>query len=394
MSAVVWSFLGGWWARLFGRAGRSRGPEEAKGEEVPLGTRQGDRSQADYGPERSEVHSLTLVATKSGVAPSREVLQQALAETLGAEVLEGEMPELDAAGAAALRSRTLDELKHLQQIPALQSFTRELLSTLGRVDVDVADVVERVVKDSALCVRILRMANSVTVGSEQRIEDLNTAVQMLGVSQVGKMAQTLFTLRDGNRLVDGFDWRHLWLHAIATASIADELDRQLRGEPPAALHVAALLHDVGKIVLSTVAPEEYRAILVATWQERGRLEELERRRLGVDHREAGVHFARQSGLSEMVVQAIAHHDRPEEAESCRFEVALVSLANHICKLHGLGFSGARLDASEMDFAALPAWTVIAEELGRHPNIGEIEAKVDSYAATVRAELREMQAGVR
>jgi putative nucleotidyltransferase with HDIG domain len=350
------------------------------------------RGADELGP--SEVQSLTLVATKSGMAPSREVLQQALAETVGADVLEGEMPELDAAGAAALRSRTLDELKHLQQIPALQSFTRELLSTLGRVDVDVADVVERVVKDSALCVRILRMANSVTVGSEQRIEDLNTAVQMLGVSQVGKMAQTLFTLRDGNRLVDGFDWRHLWLHAIATASIADELDRQLRGEPPAALHVAALLHDVGKIVLSTVAPEEYRAILVATWQERGRLEELERRRLGVDHREAGVHFARQSGLSEMVVQAIAHHDRPEEAESCRFEVALVSLANHICKLHGLGFSGARLDASEMDFAALPAWTVIAEELGRHPNIGEIEAKVDSYAATVRAELREMQAGVR
>lgn len=391
--------LGEWWARLFGRAGRSHGSEAAKTAVGSLAGRAPEmmpdgrpRGADELGP--SEVQSLTLVATKSGMAPSREVLQQALAETVGADVLEGEMPELDAAGAAALRSRTLDELKHLQQIPALQSFTRELLSTLGRVDVDVADVVERVVKDSALCVRILRMANSVTVGSEQRIEDLNTAVQMLGVSQVGKMAQTLFTLRDGNRLVDGFDWRHLWLHAIATASIADELDRQLRGEPPAALHVAALLHDVGKIVLSTVAPEEYRAILVATWQERGRLEELERRRLGVDHREAGVHFARQSGLSEMVVQAIAHHDRPEEAESCRFEVALVSLANHICKLHGLGFSGARLDASEMDFAALPAWTVIAEELGRHPNIGEIEAKVDSYAATVRAELREMQAGVR
>lgn len=389
MPAAVWSFLGEWWARFFGRAGRSHGLEAAKGEEVPLGTRQGDCE-----PERSEVHAPMPVAAKGVVAPSRELMQRALAETLGADVLEQEVPELDAAGTAALRSRTLDELKHLQQIPALQSFTRELLSTLGRIDVDVTDVVEGVVKDSALCVRILRMANSVTVGSEQRIEDLATAVQMLGVSQVRKTAQTHFTLRDGNRLVDGFDWRHLWLHAIATAAMADELDRHLRGEPPATLHVAALLHDVGKIVLSTVAPEEYRAILVATWQERGRLEELERRRLGVDHREAGVHFARQSDLSEMVVQAIAHHDRPEEAESCRFEVALVSLANHICKLHGLGFSGARLDAGEMDFAALPAWSVIEQELGRRPNLDEIEARVDAYAATVRAELREMQAAVR
>ena len=149
MSADVWSLLGGWWARLFGRAGRSHGSEAAKVsvgkvEEGPPGMSQGGRPLAADELGRSEVHSPTLGATKGVVAPSREAMQQALAETLGAEGLEREMPELDAAGTAALRSRTLDELKHLQQIPALQSFTRELLSTLGRVDVDVADVVERV----------------------------------------------------------------------------------------------------------------------------------------------------------------------------------------------------------------------------------------------------------
>ena len=309
---------------------------------------------------------------------------------MGREALEEKMAQLGATEVAALRERTLDELKHLQQIPALQSFARNFHRTLGQVDVDVADVVAVIAKDSALCVRILRMANSAVVGSEQRIEDLDTAVQMLGVTRVRKIAQTLFTLRDGSRLADGFDWRHLWLHAIATAAIADELDQHLRGEAPAALQVAALLHDVGKIVLATVAPEEYRTILVATWQERGRLEELERLRLGVDHREAGVMFARQSGLGEMVVQAIAHHDRPEEAQSCRFEVALVSLANHISKLHGLGFSGARLDSAEDEFACLPAWSVIEQELGRRPDLDEIEAKMDVFAASVRAELREMQ----
>jgi putative nucleotidyltransferase with HDIG domain len=220
--------------------------------------------------------------------------------------------------------------------------------------VEVSDVVEAIAKDSALCVRVLRMANSVLVSPERRIEDLDTAVQMLGVVRVRKTAQALFTLRDAKRVGEGFDWRHLWIHALGTAAIAEELEKQLRPAGDSPLHLAALLHDVGKIVLATVAPEDYRDILVMAWNENGRLEDLERARLGVDHREAGVLFARHNGLPEAVVEAIAHHDRPEAAEKFRFEVALVSLANHVSKAHGLGFSGARLDDSDGEFEDLPA----------------------------------------
>lgn len=313
----------------------------------------------------------------------------ALADVLGQAnlVLPEVVPSVDA---AAMRERTLGALGNLQQIPALRSFASDFLRILNQIDVDVADVTAVIAKDSALCMRILRMANSVLVSSERRIEDLDTAVQMLGLARVRKAAQTIFTLRDGKRLVDGFDWCHLWMHAIATAAIAEELELRLRGEQPASLHLAALLHDVGKMVLATVAPDEYRTILVATWQERGRLEDLEQDRLGVDHREAGRRFAEQCGMPEMAVQAVAHHDRPERAESCRFEVAVVSLANYLSKAHGLGFSGARLEAIDGDFADLPAWRVIGEELGYRPDAMAIETEMAEFLTSVRADLREMR----
>lgn len=364
--------VGDWWLRLFGWANRTQPCPEMPARTIRVSPSAGGQVDGSApAPDRRsvvEVGPVVLLSTreKTAVAPATST-----------EVC------------PALRARTLEKLERLQQIPALQSFARDLLGLLGRTDVDVSEIIEVIARDSALCVRVLRMANSVEVSPANRVEDLPTAVHLLGVNRVQKAAQALFTLRDGNRVAEGFDWRHLWLHAIGTAEIADALDRRLRGEPPPALHVASLLHDVGKIVLSIAAPEEYRALLAEAWREAGRLEDLERVRLGVDHREAGRLFAERAGMPGIAIQAIAHHDDPGCAEEFSFEVALVAVANHVSKAYGLGFGGSRLGPEDAEFAELPAWGVIAAALGRPVQPAELEAEVAALAARVRMELREL-----
>jgi putative nucleotidyltransferase with HDIG domain len=293
----------------------------------------------------------------------------------------------------AVRERTLAGLRGLQQIPALQSLANGFLHTLGRPEVSVPEVVEAIRKDSALCVRLLRASNSVLVSPERRIEDLDTAVHMLGVLRVRQMMQAMFTLRDGHRVATGFDWRHLWIHALATAAIAEELEKRLRSADNSQIHLAALLHDVGKIVLSTLAPDDYRSVLMRAWHDGGTLDELERGALGVDHREAGVAFAQHNRLPEVVVQAIAHHHCPPEATSYRLEVAVISLANYLSKAHGLGFSGARLREADGEFSELPAWAVVEEMCGGRLDAAAIEADMADFLAELRAELRGMREGV-
>ena len=218
-----------------------------------------------------------------------------------------------------VRQSTLTALGQLRQIPALHSLVQGVVKIMAREGVTVDEIVESLEKDSALCVRVLALANSVTVSPEQRIEDLQTAVQMLGMASVRRVAQAVFTLRGAQGMVDGLDWRHLWIHALATAAIAEELDRRISPSPSPQIYMAGLLHDLGKIVLSTVAVDAYRDIIVASWNGQGRLEKLEYDRLGVDHREAGVIFAKANGLSDAVVDAIAHHGDPANAERHRGE---------------------------------------------------------------------------
>ncbi len=397
MSAAFLSLLGGWWARLFGRGASSRtrsvvalAEERLTGAEATAAAL--PKKLPAYFPNGTGVGVVVTAVAKDGAvtpAAMREDTTQSLIETLGLETLpvaETQERAMD----PKVRERTLAALHDLRQIPALQSLAQGFMQALSRPEVAVEEVVDAIAKDSALCVRVLRMANSVLVSSERRIEDLDTAVQMLGVKRVRQAAQALFTLRDAKRVGDGFDWRHLWIHALATAAIAEELEQQLRSAGDSQLHLAALLHDVGKIVLSTIAPDDYRNILVTTWNENGRLEDLERERLGVDHREAGVLFARHNGLPAVVVAAIAHHDRPELAEAHRLEVALVALANYVSKAHGLGFSGARLSESDGEFVDLPAWKVIEEACGGRPNVEAIEAEMETFVANLRVELRELR----
>lgn len=287
---------------------------------------------------------------------------------------------------ASTRARTLSGLQQLDQIPALKSLAAGFSRTMSRPNVTVDEVVASISKDQALSVRILRMANSVDVSSEQRIDRLDVAVQMLGIERVRKAADAVFILNTAGNPNEALDWRHLWIHALGTAAIAEKLENLVRGEDSSTVYVAGLLHDVGKIVLSTLAPEDYKAILLDAWNESGRLEALEFARLGVDHGEAGVAFARQNKMGETIVQVIQHHGQPKRAETHRFEVALVSVANYLAKAYGLGFSGSRLGDADGEFDELAAWDVIAEETGRRPDIAELEQQMQVFVRRLRSDL--------
>lgn len=170
-----------WWARIFVR--RLRPELEICGnlciQNLPLYLPKECRNSTSFGAQGTpEVASLLQIVQR----PSLEI-----------PVAPPRAPD------PAVRERTLAQLHGLQQIPALQSLAKNFLQTLNQPHVSIGEVVDAVRKDSALCVRLLRAANSVAFASEQRVQDLATAVQMLGVLRVRRMMQAMFTLRDGQR---------------------------------------------------------------------------------------------------------------------------------------------------------------------------------------------------
>lgn len=290
---------------------------------------------------------------------------------------------------AQRRTQTMAALAQLKQIPALQSLAQGFLQAASRTDVDLDEVVDAIGKDPALCVRVSRMANSAAIGSEKHIDDLTHAVQMLGLIRVRTLARALYTLRDSRSIAPGFDWRHLWVHALATATLAEELERRLGLPGDTLLYLSALLHDVGKIVLSVGCPDDYASVMVAAWNRTWSLDDLERMQLGMSHREAGEYYLERSGLPAAVVSCALHHHEPSRApEEHRQQVAVVALANFLSKAYGLGFSGSTLGLDgQDDFVELAAWTVLEESTGRKFDREGIEAEIQAVIPEIKMELR-------
>ena len=316
---------------------------------------------------------------------------QRLAATFGCSAAEV------AARAAAASQHATDwqlvqaRLQDLKQIPALKSLARRFTHSMGREIISIPEVVGSISHDPALCLRLLQMANSVHIASEQPVSDLETAVHMLGVDRVRLLSSAMLLQRDSEGITSGFDWKHLWMHALATAMLAERLDEWVGRQAGNSLPACAILHDLGKIALSVVVPEVYQNVLLAAWQDRAALPPLEQARIGMDHREAGWIFGSEAGLPPVVLDTIAYHDSPWRAQQeHQGTVALVAVANQWAKIYGLGFSG---DGTviDVDIWETAAWAEWVKTLHSTPEVQHFAAREARWIEETRRNLQSFHA---
>jgi HD-like signal output (HDOD) protein len=125
----------------------------------------------------------------------------------------------------------------------------------------------------------------------------------------------------------GFSFEDLQAHSQLAAKIAIRL--------PAAPHtrdiavMAALVHDVGKLVLATRSPRHFARALAEATREQVPLFAAEKQLMGVSHAEVGAYLLGIWGLPSPVVEAVAQHHTPESAlsEGTLDAVGIVHIAN-------------------------------------------------------------------
>jgi putative nucleotidyltransferase with HDIG domain len=207
--------------------------------------------------------------------------------------------------------------------------------------VELKSVVEN---DPSLSARVIRLANSASMGATVRIQNLHHAISYLGFNQVRNLALTASVSKvfEQDRCIGAYRRHGLWHHLVSVGIAARLIARRCGLSNFEDAFLAGLLHDIG-IILEDQNAHDAFCDVIEQLDPTLLLQDVERSILGFDHCTFGEQVGQKWGFPDAVLAAVRHH---HQSCACKGEhaelVRCVEIANTLCTLKGVTSVGMKL----------------------------------------------------
>ncbi|MCI0493056.1 MAG: HDOD domain-containing protein [Planctomycetes bacterium] len=181
----------------------------------------------------------------------------------------------------------------------------EILKLAEQPQMDARALQKCLEQDPALSCKILRVVNSSLFGLRVQVGALDQAVALLGIKPL-KLLVLGFSLPDGlfaEVAAKQLQW--YWTNALTRAVAARLLSEHLWRQPGDEAFTAAMLQDIGILVLVRELGKPYTSFLAGVIEERCHLATLERETLGFDHLQLSAMLLARWRLPARLVTAVA-----------------------------------------------------------------------------------------
>lgn len=227
------------------------------------------------------------------------------------------------------------KVKSLQPIPMV---IHKILALADDPEQGSGDLVHLVEHDAAITANLLRTCNSAQMGLRVKVDSLHQAVTMLGMRSVVELilAQNLGVnlqkAQKGYRLAKG----DLWKQSVAAAMIARSLAERHELLSLPTIYTAALLKDIGKVVLQEYVARQLEKIVNLVNNEGLSFVEAEETCIGMDHAKLGGIIAKEWKFSSHMIYMIEHHHMIDDAARRDPATATLYLSDMISMMVGTG----------------------------------------------------------
>jgi putative nucleotidyltransferase with HDIG domain len=182
-------------------------------------------------------------------------------------------------------------------------------------------------RDVAMSAKVLQLANSALFGLASHVTTVRDAVMYLGVDTIRSLALTAEAFgKLTPRSSEDFSLDAFQNHAMLVARITGSILPAGRAQQEAV--TAALLHDIGKLVLVSDGSRRWARVTEQARERHLPVVEIEYENDGVTHADVGAHLLSLWGLPDGIVEAVAHHHDPGKVPGFAFDgVAAVHIAD-------------------------------------------------------------------
>ncbi len=231
--------------------------------------------------------------------------------------------------------KLLEKIKEMPPLP--QSITQilEISRSTKSSAQDLAKVFER---DPALAANILKIANSSFYGFTRKISTITHAIVCLGLDTVKSIALTSSTQEMLNNEIPAYDLEKgmLLQHSITCANCARIIAQRIGYKDCEEAYTAGLLLDIGKVILSRFAEDQFNQIIEKTKDNKTPFNIAEQEILGFDHPKIGGRIIKKWNLPPILIEAVQYHHQPEKAKTNKTLTYIVHFADAISDMLGIG----------------------------------------------------------
>lgn len=249
------------------------------------------------------------------------------------------MSEIDERSKELIKTRIINKLKEIKSFP---QFVVETLRKLNDPTSNASDVAISLSRDEGLVLRTLKLANSAAYGMPRNIADISEAIALLGYKTISNivLSATVYSMMDKGLSGYALDRGELWRHSLTAAYSARYIAQKTKKVSADEAYVAALLHDIGKIVLNDYVRFGYGIIVKLVEEEQIPFTDAEHKVLGFDHAAVGALLVERWDLPKAYHYSTLFHHKPNDLDSEHTEyqplVDVVSVANFVCLMMGIG----------------------------------------------------------
>ena len=235
-------------------------------------------------------------------------------------------------------------LKDIDKLEPLPVTAQALMKAISTGDVSFDKLAGLIELDQAVAANVLRLARSAAYAGRVPATTVRDALVRLGTAALlelvlGEFMKKLRIEAPLYRLSED----DLWLHgAAAQLAVRAIMQERPQSKIPQLAVTAALLHDIGKLVMVRHLKADVAVVLERCKETGETFVDAERALFGADHAAVGAEIARKWKFPEEITDAIERHHEHELPESTTTLDAVVT-ANFVAKTIGVGLGGEGLN---------------------------------------------------
>ena len=229
-------------------------------------------------------------------------------------------------------------LQSIQQLPSFPAVIHRAIQLIDNPTSSTQDVVEVIQYDQSITVDVLKLCNSAYFGLRRNVHSLREALVMIGFNPLLEMILSRESARFFYGPCQGYDlgYGELWRHSITSALLSRIISKRLNREATPTLFTAALVHDIGKMILSEFVKDYFEEIKYMIEKKQLSFIEAEKEVLGIDHAELGGRIIEQWDFPKVIVSCVRYHHSPFSTPEDHEMVRLIYLCDMVAMTTGIG----------------------------------------------------------